>query len=44
MEWASVEQENPFIDDTKSHVEAAASLGMQGIHFRSGEQLRGELI
>jgi putative hydrolase of the HAD superfamily len=44
MEWASVEPEKIlFIDDTKGHVEAAASLGIQGIHFRSGEQLRGEL-
>jgi len=44
MEWASVEPERIlFIDDTKGHVEAAASLGMQGIHFRSGEQLRGAL-
>jgi len=44
MEWASVEPEKIlFIDDTKGHVEAAASLGMQGIHFRSGEQLRGAL-
>jgi glucose-1-phosphatase len=44
MEWASVEPEKIlFIDDTQGHVEAAVSLGMQGIHFRSGEQLREEL-
>jgi FMN phosphatase YigB (HAD superfamily) len=44
MEWASVELEKIlFIDDTKAHVEAAISLGMQGIHFHSGQQLREEL-
>jgi putative hydrolase of the HAD superfamily len=44
MGWASVEPEKIlFIDDTKGHVEAAISLGMQGIHFRSDEQLREEL-
>jgi putative hydrolase of the HAD superfamily len=44
MEWASVEPEKIlFIDDTKGHVEAAISLGMQGVHFASGEQLRKEL-
>ena len=44
MEWASVEPEKIlFIDDTKGHVEAAVSLGMQGIHFVSADQLREEL-
>jgi len=44
MEWASVEPEKIlFIDDTKGHVEAAISLGMQGIHFHSGQQLKEEL-
>ena len=44
MEWASVGPEKIlFIDDTKGHVEAAISLGMQGVHFQSGEQLRKEL-
>jgi putative hydrolase of the HAD superfamily len=44
MEWASVEPEKIlFIDDTQGHVEAAISLGLQAIHFRSGEQLREEL-
>jgi putative hydrolase of the HAD superfamily len=44
MEWASVEPEKIlFIDDTKGHVEAAASLGMQGIHFHSSQQLKEEL-
>jgi FMN phosphatase YigB (HAD superfamily) len=44
MEWASVEPEKIlFIDDTKGHVEAAVSLGMQGIHFVSADQLRKEL-
>jgi putative hydrolase of the HAD superfamily len=44
MEWASIEPEKIlFIDDIKDHVEAAASLGMQGIHFISTPQLREEL-
>jgi len=44
IEWASVEPEKIlFIDDTKGHVEAAVSLGMQGIHFISADQLRKEL-
>jgi FMN phosphatase YigB (HAD superfamily) len=44
MEWASVEPEKIlFIDDTKGYVEAAVSLGMQGIHFVSADQLRKEL-
>jgi FMN phosphatase YigB (HAD superfamily) len=44
MEWASVEPEKLlFIDDTKGHVEAAVSLGMQGIHFVSAVQLEQEL-
>jgi HAD superfamily hydrolase (TIGR01509 family) len=43
--WASVEpQKILFIDDTKKHVEAAISLGMQGIHFVSAEQLKKELM
>jgi putative hydrolase of the HAD superfamily len=44
MEWASVEpQKILFIDDIKKHVEVAISLGMQGIHFISAEQLKEEL-
>jgi putative hydrolase of the HAD superfamily len=44
MEWASVEPEKTlFIDDTKGHVEAAISLGMQGVHFHSSQQLKEEL-
>jgi putative hydrolase of the HAD superfamily len=42
--WASVEpQKILFIDDVKTHVEVAISLGMQGIHFISAEQLKEEL-
>ncbi len=44
IEWASVEPEKIlFIDDIKGHVEVAVSLGMQGIHFISGSQLKAEL-
>lgn len=44
IEWASVEPEKIlFIDDIKGHVEVAVSLGMQGIHFVSAEQLQEEL-
>ncbi len=42
--WASVEPPKIlFIDDVKTHVDVAISLGMQGIHFLSAEQLRKEL-
>ena len=45
MEWAAVDpKEILFIDDTKTHVETAVSLGMQGIHFISSDQLREELF
>ena len=44
MEWASVEpQKILFIDDMEKYVEVAISLGMQGIHFISAEQLKEEL-
>jgi FMN phosphatase YigB (HAD superfamily) len=44
IKWASVGPGKIlFIDDTKSHVEAAASLGIQGIHFLSAKQLQEEL-
>jgi putative hydrolase of the HAD superfamily len=44
IEWASVKPEKILlIDDTKGHVEVAVSLGMQGIHFISANQLKEEL-
>ena len=44
MDWAGVEAERIlYIDDIPAHVEVAASLGMQGIHFVSGERLRRQL-
>jgi FMN phosphatase YigB (HAD superfamily) len=44
IEWALVEPERIlFIDDMKKHVEVAISLGIQGIHFISAEQLREAL-
>jgi len=44
MEWASVPpMAILFIDDIKEHVEVAASLGIQAIHFVSAQQLRREL-
>jgi putative hydrolase of the HAD superfamily len=44
VQWASVEPRKIlFIDDMKRHVEVAASLGIQGIHFVSAVQLREEL-
>jgi putative hydrolase of the HAD superfamily len=44
IEWASVKPEKILlIDDTKGHVEVAVSLGMQGIHFISAQQLKEEL-
>lgn len=45
LEWASVEPEEIlFIDDMKQHVEVAVSLGMQGIHFTSCQDLKDNLI
>jgi HAD superfamily hydrolase (TIGR01509 family) len=44
MDWASVEPKRIlFIDDMKTHVEVAISLGIQGIHFISADQLKKEL-
>ena len=44
IEWASVEPGKIlFIDDMKKHIEVAISLGMQGIHFTSAQQLKEEL-
>jgi len=44
IEWASVKPEKIlFIDDIKGYVEVAVSLGMQGIHFISANQLKEEL-
>ncbi|HEY4980262.1 MAG TPA: HAD family phosphatase [Candidatus Acidoferrum sp.] len=36
-------EETVYIDDIPAFVEAARRLGLQGIHFHSGEQLREEL-
>ena len=33
-----------FIDDVPHNAEAASKLGIHGIHFRSPDQLRGELV
>jgi len=44
IEWASAEPEKLlFIDDSIANVEAAVSLGMEGLHFVSARQLRDEL-
>jgi FMN phosphatase YigB (HAD superfamily) len=44
VQWASIDPPKIlFIDDMKKHVEVAASLGIQGIHFISAVQLREEL-
>jgi len=44
IQWASVNPEKIlFIDDIKKYVEVAISLGMQGIHFISSDQLKEEL-
>ncbi len=44
MEWASVRPEEIlFIDDMEKNVDAAISLGMEGIHFRSAPQMKEEL-
>jgi putative hydrolase of the HAD superfamily len=43
--WSSVDpQKILFIDDVKTHVEVAVSLGIQAIHFVSAEQLKRELM
>jgi FMN phosphatase YigB (HAD superfamily) len=45
IEWAGVEPEKVlFIDDMKTHIEVAISLGMRGIHFTSCEDLKDNLI
>jgi len=42
--WASVKPPKIlFIDDMKTHVDVAISLGMQGIHFISADQLKDGL-
>jgi len=44
MEWASVPpMKILFVDDIKEHVEVAASLGMEAVHFTSAQQLIREL-
>lgn len=37
-------KEAVYIDDILANVEAARRLGMWGVHFQSGEQLRSELL
>lgn len=45
IEWASVEPEKIlFIDDMKTHIEVAISLGMRCIHFTSCQDLKDNLI
>ena len=42
--WASVKPSKIlFIDDMKTHVDVATSLGMQGIHFISADQFKDAL-
>ena len=42
--WASVKPSKIlFIDDMKTHVDVAISLGMQGIHFISADQFKDTL-
>jgi putative hydrolase of the HAD superfamily len=42
--WASVKPPKIlFIDDIKTHVDVAISLGMQGVHFTSAHQLKDAL-
>ena len=36
-------EESVFIDDNPKNAQAAAALGIHGIHFRSAAELRGEL-
>lgn len=36
-------EETVYIDDIAAYVEAAVRLGLQGIHYQSGKQLRGDL-
>jgi putative hydrolase of the HAD superfamily len=44
MAWASVQPSKIlFIDDMKTHVDVAISLGMQGIHFISADQFEDAL-
>jgi 2-haloacid dehalogenase len=33
-----------FIDDVEKNARAASAIGIQGIHFRSPQQLRGDLV
>ena len=44
IEWASASPEKILlIDDLEKNVEAALSVGMRGIHFRSAAQMKEEL-
>jgi len=45
LKWASIKPKHIlFIDDIKKHIDVAISMGMNGILFKSAEQLKKELF
>ena len=34
----------PFIDDLLENIQAAKQIGIEGIHYRSSEQLKQDLV